>query len=116
MGALVDQLAAAGNFGLEAPFLFVADPTAMPVTAADEQQGADPAFVAEHRALSPQFYNDDGETFPIVVQTWIVRADGLNLVIDPCHGNDRNRPALRLLHKAREPTSYSYGQMGELGL
>ncbi len=27
----------------------------------------------------------------------------------------RNRPALRLLHGDREPTVYSYGQMGELG-
>jgi long-chain acyl-CoA synthetase len=27
----------------------------------------------------------------------------------------RNRPALRLLHGDREPTIYSYGQMGELG-
>ena len=35
---LIDQFAAAGNFGTEAPFLFIADTSAVAVTAADKHQ------------------------------------------------------------------------------
>src|SRR5580692_164875 len=45
MRALVDQFAAAGNFLVKTPLVFIADPAAMAVAAPNEQQRTDRALV-----------------------------------------------------------------------
>jgi glyoxylase-like metal-dependent hydrolase (beta-lactamase superfamily II) len=66
--------------------------------------GADPELLAAHRDwLAPRFMNEDGATFPLMFQTWIVRAQGLNIVVDPCNGNGRTRPLMPFFHQLDTP-------------
>jgi glyoxylase-like metal-dependent hydrolase (beta-lactamase superfamily II) len=65
---------------------------------------ADEALIESERVrLSPHFFSKDGATFELVFQTWIVQAQNLKIVIDPCNGNDRSRPAMQEVHKLDTP-------------
>jgi glyoxylase-like metal-dependent hydrolase (beta-lactamase superfamily II) len=66
--------------------------------------GADPALVEAHRArLGPPFISEDGTTWPLVVQSFVAWADGLRIVVDPCHGNGRHRPNWPHAHNLDTP-------------
>jgi glyoxylase-like metal-dependent hydrolase (beta-lactamase superfamily II) len=41
--------------------------------------------------LAPAFVDAEAQTFSLVFQTWIVRLDGMTIVVDPCNGNGRDR-------------------------
>src|SRR5581483_4972698 len=91
MRALIDQLAAAGNFGLEAPLFLVTDASAMPVASADEHQRADTAVIGERLGL-----RDCG-------MEAVIEADLDNAPALLCCGNERRHfirpPACRFLHQ-----------------
>jgi glyoxylase-like metal-dependent hydrolase (beta-lactamase superfamily II) len=64
----------------------------------------DPALVAANAAwLSPAFLDPSDQTFPLVFQTWILRTDGLTVVVDPCNGNGRERPVFPFFHRLDTP-------------
>ena len=64
----------------------------------------DPALVAANAAwLSPAFLDPSDQTFPLVFQTWILRTDGLTVVVDPCNGNGRSRPAVPFFENLDTP-------------
>lgn len=53
----------------------------------------DAAFVARYLASLPRgFLDPDAMTFQFCCQCWIIRVDGLTMVVDPCNGNGRKRP------------------------
>jgi glyoxylase-like metal-dependent hydrolase (beta-lactamase superfamily II) len=59
------------------------------------QLGPVAELVERHRAwLYPRFLDPADETFSLNFQTWIVDLDGFTVVIDPCNGNGRDRPAM----------------------
>lgn len=54
--------------------------------------GADPALIEANRAwLSPHFL-EDGDTWSLNFQSWILQVDGKVVVVDPCTGNGRPHP------------------------
>src|SRR5271170_1709688 len=66
--------------------------------------GADQALIERERTrLSPGSFSVDGATFELVFQTWIAQAQDLKIVIDPCNGNGRSRPAMPEVHKLDTP-------------
>jgi glyoxylase-like metal-dependent hydrolase (beta-lactamase superfamily II) len=46
---------------------------------------------------APTFF--DADSWRIVLQTWVIRVDGLTVLIDTGAGNDRYRPAMPPLHR-----------------
>jgi glyoxylase-like metal-dependent hydrolase (beta-lactamase superfamily II) len=46
---------------------------------------------------------DDAAAFQLVFQSWIVRTRGLVILIDPCTGNGRQRPAMPHFHDLDTP-------------
>jgi glyoxylase-like metal-dependent hydrolase (beta-lactamase superfamily II) len=44
--------------------------------------------------LVPNFVDPVAREFSMIFQSWIVRVDDLVVVVDPCNGNGRSRPAL----------------------
>jgi glyoxylase-like metal-dependent hydrolase (beta-lactamase superfamily II) len=45
-------------------------------------------------ALPHDYFNPIARSFELVFQSWIVEADGLRILIDPCNGNGRRRPGI----------------------
>lgn len=54
--------------------------------------GADPALVEANRSwLAPHFL-EEGDTWSLNFQSWILEVDGKIVVVDPCTGNGRPHP------------------------
>jgi glyoxylase-like metal-dependent hydrolase (beta-lactamase superfamily II) len=53
--------------------------------------------------LAPAFFDRQSETYEMVFQSWIVRRNGLTLVVDPCNGNGRDLPLLPQFHQLDTP-------------
>lgn len=54
--------------------------------------GADPALIEAHRGwLAPHFL-EEGDTWSLNFQSWILQVDGKVVVVDPCTGNGRPHP------------------------
>ena len=54
--------------------------------------GADPAVIEAHRGwMSPHFL-EEGDTWSLNFQSWILQVDGKVVVVDPCTGNGRPHP------------------------
>jgi glyoxylase-like metal-dependent hydrolase (beta-lactamase superfamily II) len=52
----------------------------------------DQEFVARRVApLPPGFLDQDAMTFQFCCQSWLIRVDGLTVLVDPCTGNARKR-------------------------
>jgi glyoxylase-like metal-dependent hydrolase (beta-lactamase superfamily II) len=49
--------------------------------------------------LVPTFWDPDSGYCRLAVQTWVVRVDGLTVIVDTGVGNDRERPQNRTFHK-----------------
>ncbi|MDB5448649.1 MAG: hypothetical protein JWQ97_3966 [Phenylobacterium sp.] len=54
-------------------------------------------------AWGPAYFDDASQTFTLVYQAWILRLNGLTVVIDPCSGNDRKRPLVPHLQDLQTP-------------
>ncbi len=63
-------------------------------------------------ALSPNLLSADGGNFWLVFQTWILRRDGLTIVVDPCNGNGRDRPVFPRFHQLDTPFLESFEATG----
>jgi glyoxylase-like metal-dependent hydrolase (beta-lactamase superfamily II) len=53
--------------------------------------------------LSPDFLDTENGLFQLVFQTWILRVEGMVVVIDPCNGNGRDRPDFPPFHQLQTP-------------
>jgi glyoxylase-like metal-dependent hydrolase (beta-lactamase superfamily II) len=54
--------------------------------------GADPALIEANRSwLAPHFL-EEGDTWSLNFQSWILQVDGKVVVVDPCTGNGRPHP------------------------
>lgn len=49
--------------------------------------------------LEPLFWDRAAEQWKIVMQTWVLRVDGLTVLVDTGVGNDRHRPHMPPLHQ-----------------
>jgi len=53
--------------------------------------------------LTADFYDRTTQSLTMVFHTWIVQVDGLTVVIDPCNGNGRSRPAVPFFENLDTP-------------
>jgi glyoxylase-like metal-dependent hydrolase (beta-lactamase superfamily II) len=49
--------------------------------------------------LAPNFYDPATGDFQLLFQTWTIRAEGKIIVVDPCNGNNRQRPLFPHFHE-----------------
>jgi len=68
------------------------------------QLGPVDELIACHRDwLYPRFADLSDDMFEFNWQSWIIDVDGFVIVIDPCAGNGRERPAIQPLHRLDLP-------------
>jgi len=53
--------------------------------------------------LTADFYDRTTQSLTMVFHTWIVQVDGLTVVVDPCNGNGRSRPAVPFFENLDTP-------------
>jgi glyoxylase-like metal-dependent hydrolase (beta-lactamase superfamily II) len=64
----------------------------------------DVAFVRnELGALPRQMLDRADESFQFCFQSWIIRVDGLVVIVDPCNGNGRSRPGFEFMANLDSP-------------
>lgn len=51
--------------------------------------GADPALIEANRHWLAPYFLEEGDTWSLRFQSWVVEIDGKIIVIDPCNGNGR---------------------------
>lgn len=54
--------------------------------------GADPALIEANRDWLEPWFLEEGDTWSLVFQCWIVHVDDRIVVVDPCTGNGRPHP------------------------
>lgn len=57
------------------------------------------ASADEAALLEPDFWDRAAEQWRIAMQSWVIRVDGLTVVVDTGVGNDRDRPHMPPLHR-----------------
>jgi glyoxylase-like metal-dependent hydrolase (beta-lactamase superfamily II) len=67
--------------------------------------GADEAFIARYLSDLPIGFHDPATgDFDFCFQSWVIRVDGLTVLVDPCNGNGRRRPgAHAIFNDANQP-------------
>jgi glyoxylase-like metal-dependent hydrolase (beta-lactamase superfamily II) len=53
--------------------------------------------------LSPQFFDAEADRCRLSQHAWLIEAHGKRIVVDPCIGHQRNRPALPFYHLIDSP-------------
>jgi glyoxylase-like metal-dependent hydrolase (beta-lactamase superfamily II) len=61
------------------------------------------ANVQQHASWLAPFFDIPGHRMPCVFQSFVVRHQGLTIVIDTCFGNDKQRPEFLLGHQLQTP-------------
>ena len=54
--------------------------------------------------LGPRLYDPAARTFAISFHSWLVRAGGLNILVDTCNGNHKERPTMLWQHRLKLDT------------
>lgn len=54
--------------------------------------GADPALIEANRAWLVPHFLEEGDTWSLNFQSWLLQVDGKVVVVDPCTGNGRPHP------------------------
>jgi glyoxylase-like metal-dependent hydrolase (beta-lactamase superfamily II) len=73
--------------------------------------GASPALIDAHRDWLQPWFLEDGDTWSLNFQTFVLRVDGKTVVIDPCTGNGRPNP-LPPFNMLDEPFIERFGATG----
>ena len=53
--------------------------------------------------LVPDFYSPETGEYTMMYQSWLVRINGLNILVDPCNGNGRHRSVFPHFHLINQP-------------
>lgn len=53
--------------------------------------------------LVPDFYDPERDLLKVSIHSWLVRTPRLNILIDTCAGNQKNRPRFALLNDLKTP-------------
>ncbi|MDN4519402.1 MBL fold metallo-hydrolase [Mycolicibacterium austroafricanum] len=61
------------------------------------------AWPANADLLEPLFWDRGADEWKIAIQTWVIRVDGLTVLVDTGVGNHRNRPHMPPLHQLDTP-------------
>lgn len=64
--------------------------------------------------LAPDFYDLENDLFKLSIHSWLLRRGALRILIDTCAGNQKYRPAFKLLHELDTPWLSRLGQAGVL--
>lgn len=54
--------------------------------------------------LGPRLYDPTARMFAISFHSWLVRAGGLNILVDTCNGNHKERPTMHWQHRLKLDT------------
>ncbi len=76
----------------------------IPFRLAHMHPGADPAALAPHLDwLTPAHYRPGEDALMLSHHSWLVRTAAGTVLVDPCVGNGRDRPALPFYHRLDTP-------------
>ena len=64
--------------------------------------------------LTPEFYVAENDRFRVSIHSWLVKKDGLCILIDTCAGNHKSRPAFKLVNDLNTPWIARLGAAGVL--
>jgi len=62
-----------------------------------------PGDAAPHPWLSPRFYDSDAHACHLSQHAWLIEAQGKRILVDPCVGHMRHRPAMADYHMLDSP-------------
>lgn len=63
-----------------------------------------PQELMRHMAwLAPDYCNPENGALRLGVHSWLIRTGRLNVLVDTCFGNDKNRPFLAVGHQQKHP-------------
>ncbi len=68
----------------------------------------------DQECLTPNFYVPEKDLFRISIHSWLVKRDGLRILIDTCAGNHKRRPTFKLVNDLDTPWIARLGEAGVL--